>query len=102
METAEVDSAWIYDPDFNARMFSPTAGIPEDPATGSACAILAAQLLANGALQNGTTRHKLRQGEDMGRPSTIGFEVDVADGAIRDVRIEGTAVQVAEGRIAVP
>ena len=30
---------------FRARMFAPAAGIPEDPATGSATALLAAQLL---------------------------------------------------------
>jgi trans-2,3-dihydro-3-hydroxyanthranilate isomerase len=31
---------------FRARMYAPTAGIPEDPATGSATAIFTAQLLA--------------------------------------------------------
>lgn len=102
MDSADVDSAWIYDPDLNARMFSPTAGIPEDPATGSASAILAAQLLANGALPNGTTRQTIRQGDDMGRPSRIGFEADVADGKLLAVRISGPAVPVAEGRIRSP
>ena len=34
-----------------ARMFSPTAGIYEDPATGSASALLASQLLAHGVLK---------------------------------------------------
>ncbi|MGB3555149.1 MAG: PhzF family phenazine biosynthesis protein [Jannaschia sp.] len=99
MAAADVDSAWLYDPDFNARMFSPTAGIPEDPATGSACAILAAQLLANGALTDGKTRLSIRQGEDMGRLSRIGFEAEVAGNAIRAIRILGQAVPVAEGRI---
>ncbi|MFO6464435.1 PhzF family phenazine biosynthesis protein [Jannaschia sp. KMU-145] len=102
MEACGVDSAWLYDPDLNARMFSPTAGIPEDPATGSASAILAAQLLANGALSEGTTRHTIRQGADMGRPSEIGFEADVVEGAITAVRIAGRAVPVAEGRIRIP
>ena len=38
MEAADVDSAYLYavtDAGIQARMFSPTAGIPEDPATGS-------------------------------------------------------------------
>ncbi|MEL6587151.1 MAG: PhzF family phenazine biosynthesis protein [Pseudomonadota bacterium] len=42
------EAVYVYDPDFNARMFDPCAGIPEDPATGSASAILAAPLLDNG------------------------------------------------------
>jgi len=102
MDSAGVDSAWVYDPDLNARMFSPTAGIPEDPATGSACAILAAQLLANGALPDGTTVRTIRQGDDMGRPSRICFEADVAMGKLQAVRISGRAVPVAEGRIRSP
>ncbi|WP_371157616.1 PhzF family phenazine biosynthesis protein [Jannaschia sp. 2305UL9-9] len=102
MGAANVDSAWIYDPDFNARMFSPTAGIPEDPATGSASAILAAQLLSNDALRDGTTAFTIRQGEEMGRPSRIGFEADVTDGQVTAVRISGGAVPVAQGRIRIP
>ncbi|WP_299646160.1 PhzF family phenazine biosynthesis protein [uncultured Jannaschia sp.] len=97
-----VTGAFLYDPDLNARMFAPTAGIPEDPATGAASAILAAQLLANDALPEGTTRRTIRQGEDMGRPSEIGFEADVAEGRITAIRISGNAVPVAEGRIRVP
>ncbi|WP_179379018.1 PhzF family phenazine biosynthesis protein [Jannaschia marina] len=102
MESAGVDSAWLYDPDLNARMFSPTAGIPEDPATGSASAILAAQLLANGALPDGQSRHVIRQGEDMGRASVITMEARADDGAIAEVRIGGTAVPVSRGTIRVP
>ncbi|SDY83217.1 trans-2,3-dihydro-3-hydroxyanthranilate isomerase [Jannaschia faecimaris] len=102
MEHCAVDSAWLYDPDLNARMFSPTAGVPEDPATGSASAILASQLLINSALPEGTTRHSIRQGEDMGRPSSIGFEVDVKNGNITAVRISGQAVPISRGQIRVP
>jgi trans-2,3-dihydro-3-hydroxyanthranilate isomerase len=102
MERCGVDSAWLYDPDLNARMFSPTAGIPEDPATGSASAILASQLLANDALPTGTTRKTIRQGEDMGRLSKIEFEADVNGGAITAVRISGQAVPISRGTIRVP
>ncbi|MEM8824758.1 MAG: PhzF family phenazine biosynthesis protein, partial [Pseudomonadota bacterium] len=102
LEIAGVDGAWLYDPDFNARMFAPTAGIPEDPATGSACAILAAQLLANGALPDGTTKLSLRQGEDMGRLSKIGFAADVADGQITEIRISGRAIPISRGEIRIP
>ena len=106
MAAAGVDSAYLFTPgedcDFRARMFSPTAGIPEDPATGSATAILAAQLIASGALQDGATRFHLRQGVEMGRASDLFMTVAVAGDAIRAVRIRGAAVAISEGRIAIP
>ncbi|MBD1202789.1 MAG: PhzF family phenazine biosynthesis protein [Rhodobacteraceae bacterium] len=106
MQAAGVDSAYLYTPgedcDFRARMFSPTAGIPEDPATGSATAILAAQLMASGALAEGVTRFHLRQGVEMGRASDLFMTVEVAKGSIAAVRIRGAAVPISEGRIALP
>jgi trans-2,3-dihydro-3-hydroxyanthranilate isomerase len=103
MQAAGVDSIYLYTPgtdcDFRARMFSPTAGIPEDPATGSASAILAAQLLASGALVEGESRQTLHQGGEMGRPSVIGMTAVVAGGALAEVRIAGSAVPISEGRI---
>lgn len=106
MQAAGVDSIYLYtrgqDCDFRARMFSPTAGIPEDPATGSASAILAAQLLASDALGDGETRFALQQGVEMGRPSQIGLTVVAAQGSLREVRVAGSAVPVSEGRITVP
>lgn len=106
MDAAGVDSAYLYTPgkdaDFQARMFSPTVGIPEDPATGSASAILAGTLLAAGVLGEGTTTFALRQGVEMGRPSRIGLAVDVQAGKITAVRVTGTTVRISEGRITVP
>ena len=101
-----VDSAYLYtkgeDCDFRARMFSPTAGIPEDPATGSASAILAAQLLANGAVKDGTTILTLHQGVEMGRPSILRLTIEAAGGALTAVRIAGSAVRIGEGRLTPP
>lgn len=106
MQAAGVDSAYLYTPgedvDFRARMFSPTAGIPEDPATGSASAILAAQLLAAGAIAPGETRLSLRQGVEMGRRSDIGLTICADAKGLTEVRVAGTAVRIAEGRITVP
>ncbi|MFZ1467536.1 MAG: PhzF family phenazine biosynthesis protein [Paracoccaceae bacterium] len=104
MAAAQVDSAYLYTAadDYRARMFSPTAGIPEDPATGSATAILASQLLVNGALPNGTTTLHLRQGIEMGRPSGLRLTVDVADGALQAVRIAGSAVRIGQGELRIP
>lgn len=104
MDFAQVHNAYVYmrDPSepaniFHARMFAPTAGTPEDPATGSASCLLAAQLLASGELAEGLNSFALEQGEDMGRPSKIALEVEVADGRLAAVRIAGTSVRVSEG-----
>lgn len=105
MEAAGVDSAYLYSPEgdrFRSRMYSPTAGIPEDPATGSASAILAAQLLMNGALREGTNRIELRQGIEMGRPSQIRLTAEVRGGELHRIRIGGNAVPVAKGHIHIP
>jgi trans-2,3-dihydro-3-hydroxyanthranilate isomerase len=106
MAAAGVDSAYLYTPgmdcDFRARMFSPTAGIPEDPATGSASAILAAQLEQAGALTAAEDCFHLRQGVEMGRPSDIHLTVQRAGGALARVLIRGAAVPVSQGRMTVP
>jgi trans-2,3-dihydro-3-hydroxyanthranilate isomerase len=102
MDAAHVDSAYLYTaegPGYRARMFSPTAGIGEDPATGSASAILAGQLLANGVLAEGTNTIPLAQGVEMGRPSSIGLSVDVAENAVTAIRIAGSAVPISSGQI---
>ncbi len=106
MAMCGVDSAYLYragegKADYRARMFSPTAGIPEDPATGSASALLASQLLASGVLKEGTNRFQLEQGVEMGRPSSIRMETDVVAGKLAAVRIGGHAVRVSEGVIEV-
>ena len=80
-------------------MFAPAAGIPEDPATGSATAILAAQLLVAGELPEPANRFALEQGYEMGRPSDLKLEVDMAKGAIAAVRVGGSAIRVSEGTI---
>ena len=105
MRLANSSEAYLYTPrndgttGFRARMFAPGAGIPEDPATGSASALLAAQLLAAGELQEGTNSFSLQQGYEMGRPSDIGLEVDIKDGAIAAIRVSGSSVPVSTGTI---
>ena len=86
---------------FRARMFAPAAGIPEDPATGSATALFAAQLLTAEKLGAGTHRFLLEQGYEMGRPSDLHLEADVRDGALTAVRVAGHAVRVSQGTISV-
>ena len=101
-----IDSAYLYTPgdqsDYQARMFAPRGGIPEDPATGSATALLAGQLLKNGVLRDGQTMLTLRQGVEMGRPSDLRLAVDVVDGMIKSTRVAGQAVHMATGQIRLP
>jgi trans-2,3-dihydro-3-hydroxyanthranilate isomerase len=76
-----------------ARFFNPTAGIVEDPATGTAAGPLAAQLLARGLVADGATVI-VDQGHAMGRPSRLELTVRGAE-----VRLLGRAVIVAEGTL---
>jgi trans-2,3-dihydro-3-hydroxyanthranilate isomerase len=101
-----VDNAYVYarggdspKTDFRARMFAPTGGIPEDPATGSATALLAAQLLKAEALHDGTHAWQLEQGYEMGRPSDLSLEADVSASTLTAVRVGGQAVRVMQGTI---
>lgn len=86
---------------FRARAYAPLDGIPEDPATGSATAILAAQLLGAEGLADGTHRWRLEQGYEMGRPSDLWLEADVADAKLVAVRVAGQAVQISSGMLEV-
>ena len=87
--------------DVRARMFAPSMGIGEDPATGGAATALAGYLVpANAA--DGVLRWTIRQGVEMGRPSTIFLEADVTAGAISAIRVGGAAVLVSEGELTLP
>ena len=67
-----------------ARAFCPGAGVPEDPATGSAAGPLGIYLALHGALPGGAPRFFIDQGIEMGRPSEI--EVTVERGSGRRAR----------------
>ena len=72
-------------------MFSPIDGVPEDPATGSAAATLAA-LLAR--LEGGAVSLEVSQGAHIGRPSRICVSTSA-----RGVRVSGEAALVMDGRM---
>ncbi len=54
-----------------ARMFAPSLGVPEDPATGSACVALGGYLASRDPRADGTFRWTVEQGFEMGRPSLL-------------------------------
>ena len=84
-----------------ARMFAPTLGVWEDPATGSAAAALAGYLADGETTATGPLRWIVEQGFEMGRPSLIHVEAEKADGRVTAVRVGGTAVRVSEGSLLV-
>jgi len=86
--------------DVHARVFVPGLSVPEDPATGSACAALGG-FLARRTPRDGTVRWTVAQGLEMGRPSRLEVEADKAGGTITAVRVGGRSVLVCEGTIEV-
>jgi trans-2,3-dihydro-3-hydroxyanthranilate isomerase len=88
--------------DVHARMFAPGFGIPEDPATGSACVALGGYLASRHPPHEGTLRWVVEQGFEMGRPSIMEVEVDKRRGAVTGVRVGGSTVLVCEGQMEVP
>lgn len=84
---------------YRARMFAPTLGVAEDPATGSACAGFGGYLAKRDPRADGTLRWVVEQGFEMGRPSIIDVEVDKRGGAISAVRVGGSSVIVTTGEL---
>jgi trans-2,3-dihydro-3-hydroxyanthranilate isomerase len=82
-----------------ARMFGPGSGVPEDPATGSACAALGGYLGMRDTTPTASLRWIVEQGYEMGRPSLIHVSCDKQGGAITAVRVGGCAVMVASGTL---
>jgi len=82
---------------YRARMFAPNFGVPEDPATGSACAGFGGYLGSRDKRREGTLRWVVEQGFEMGRPSLLEVEVDKKGGAITSVRVGGNSVLVSRG-----
>ena len=86
----------------HARMFAPSLGISEDPATGSAASALGGYLGVRDPRTDGTLGWRVEQGFEMGRPSILEIEIDKVGGAITAVRVGGASVMMAEGWLEVP
>jgi trans-2,3-dihydro-3-hydroxyanthranilate isomerase len=84
-------------PRWKTRMFYPAAGVPEDPATGSAAGPLAVHLARHGRIGYGE-QIEIRQGEELGRPSVLYARASGAGDRIDTVDVGGAAVVVAEGQ----
>jgi len=73
----------------------------EDPATGSAAGCAISYLVGRGAVKAGERVH-VRQGVEMGRPSDLYLSAQVQSGMVTDVRVAGSTVLVAKGRLFLP
>jgi trans-2,3-dihydro-3-hydroxyanthranilate isomerase len=85
--------------DVRARMFAPTSGVLEDPATGSAACAIAGLLAHHDQRTNSQFRYRIAQGVEMGRPSILLAWADKKDGAVSSAGVGGACVMVSEGMI---
>jgi trans-2,3-dihydro-3-hydroxyanthranilate isomerase len=84
-----------------ARMFAPLGGVLEDPATGSACAALAALLTSMAVGANVDLHYEIEQGVEMGRPSLlIASGRKTQEGPV-EATVAGSCVPAARGMLEV-
>jgi trans-2,3-dihydro-3-hydroxyanthranilate isomerase len=87
----------------HVRVFCPDLGTVEDPATGSAALALGGVLVGSGRLPgSGPSRYVVRQGAEVGRPSTLRGELVAESGRVTSAWVGGDVVPVATGRIQAP
>lgn len=84
-----------------SRMFAPSMGIPEDPATGGASGPLGSYLVKHRLVAREQRQDMVSlQGVAMGRPSRIHLRItEDSDGQITRVQVGGQAVRVGAGTI---
>lgn len=83
----------------HARMFWPSAGITEDPATGSAAAAFAGVAASVERPEDGVHQLIIEQGFEMGRPSLIALDLDIRGGLLVRAALGGSAVRLSEGKL---
>jgi trans-2,3-dihydro-3-hydroxyanthranilate isomerase len=81
-------------------MFCPSLGIPEDPVSGNAHAMLASYLWELGQFGKNSTAFTGRQGGQMNRPGEVSVKLEIDHGSLLAAHIGGSAVIVSEGRLA--
>jgi trans-2,3-dihydro-3-hydroxyanthranilate isomerase len=86
---------------WKTRMFSPSGGFMEDPATGSAAGPLAVHLARHGRIEFGQ-EIEISQGAEVARPSTLYARADGTAEQLEAVEVGGSAVIVARGEFRLP
>jgi trans-2,3-dihydro-3-hydroxyanthranilate isomerase len=88
-------------PYVHARGFFPLQGVPEDPATGSAAGACGAYL-SRAELLPEEPWFKVKQGEEVGRPSLIEVAVSTDRQRRTQVRVAGAVQPVMRGELSLP
>jgi trans-2,3-dihydro-3-hydroxyanthranilate isomerase len=83
---------------WKTRMFAPSSGVAEDPATGSAAGPLALHLARHGRIPFGE-EIEIAQGVEVGRPSRLFARVEGSPDDVQRVEVGGSAVIVARGEL---
>jgi len=86
---------------WKTRMFAPSGGVAEDPATGSAAGPLAVHLARHGRIAFGE-EIEISQGAEIRRPSTLYARADGSGDRLERVEVGGSAVIVARGEFGLP
>lgn len=84
---------------YKTRVFAPSLGVPEDPATGSAAGPLGVHLARHGRLAFGE-EIEISQGVEIARPSLLRVRVRGDAERVEAVEVGGSAVFVAVGAFA--
>jgi trans-2,3-dihydro-3-hydroxyanthranilate isomerase len=98
-DLAKICLLYLYAPfegGVRARMFAPSSGTIEDPATGSAAGALTAHLLSETG--GDSLSLDIIQGVEMGRTSHMHCEARYVDGQVR-AWISGSCIPVMEGKL---
>ncbi len=89
------------DADFNLRLLGPDIGIHDDPPVGTAMPAFAAYLCSFDFTQKGTHVFAVDRGDAETRRSVLNLEMDNKGKELLTLRIGGTAVMFAEGKITI-
>jgi trans-2,3-dihydro-3-hydroxyanthranilate isomerase len=82
----------------NVRLFADLYGVPEDPATGSANACLAAYLLKHKYFPQQQIDIRVEQGHEIGRPSLLRVRAEMqAEGP--SISVGGRVIMTARGEL---
>jgi trans-2,3-dihydro-3-hydroxyanthranilate isomerase len=95
-QTVSVTAGW--GSRYVTRAFAPAAGVPEDPATGSAAGPIAVHLARHGRLNFGENL-VLSQGTEVGRPSELHAIASGSAERLESVRVGGAAVVIGRGEL---
>ncbi|MEX2204914.1 MAG: PhzF family phenazine biosynthesis protein [Myxococcota bacterium] len=82
----------------SVRLFAPAAGVPEDPATGSAAGWLGSYLSRHRVLGAGDFDVRIEQGHEISRPSLLHVRARGAGDAL-EVSVGGRVIPAARGEL---